>query len=595
MIGAVLTLFLATPPSASAQRPAPRPAGSSAQWKGIWEPVSYGQDVRLESVFFVTPDIGWVSGAAGTILVTRDGGTHWEAQLGGDPAAADGKIYSLRFVDGTHGWATQHTGMAAKLLRTTDGERWSQVGTVPEHFTDLQFTSHRTGFYAAGQGLSRTDDAGKTWQLAGSCKAHVSEGGLARDVSCDLQSMTFATPSVGYAVGYGPVRNSFFLMKTGDGGSTWSTTVVGETGNADGIFFVDEQSGWVHTKEDHVFETHDGGETWQGVVATGGERFRFADTEVGWAFRYSTLSYTTDGGKRWQSRAIPFPATPWELSLPRRDRAYVVGDHGMIFRYRVVPASLQVAGAIEAPAMPGFDMALDGQMTTLESQLAAVEKQAQAEATKRGESLGVADSSASAATTAGALPADSATAPSFTDACCAQAVTQAEATVGSMAAEMPGFFKRYRSPNLFATAIQLMIVLPDRISSLRQAFRSLRSARDVRTVAFSLAAIDSAVKAARREVRQALLLDPPLLASTGGGGLIPPAGFSARSGASAAPVAAVANSTSPASAVTTGAPSPTVDATAADAAKNDSTLRRETKDAAKKLKGPVSGLFKKRP
>jgi len=528
LIGVALTLLLATRPSASAQRPASRPVGASQQAKGVWEAVSYGQDLGLKSVFFVTPDIGWVSGDAGTILVTRDGGTHWEAQLGGDPAAADGHIYSLRFIDGTHGWAAQHTSMAAKLLRTTDGDRWSQIGTVPEHFTDLLFTSQRTGFYASGESLARTDDAGKTWQPAGKCQAHITEGGLARDVTCGLQSISFATPTVGYAAGYGPVKDSFFLMKTTDGGHSWSVAVIGETGRADGIFFVDEQSGWVHTKEDHVYETHDGGETWQGVVATGGERFRFADAEVGWAFRYSTLSYTTDGGKRWLSRAIPFPATPWELSLPRRDRAYVVGDHGMIFRYRVVPVSTSVAGAIESPAMPGFDMALDGQMTTLESQLAAVEKQAQAEATKRGVSL----DAASAATTASASPADSATAPSFTDACCAQAVSQAEATVGTMAAEMPGFFKRYRSKNLFATAIQLMIVLPDQISSIRAAFRSLRAARDVKTVALSLAAIDSGVKSTRLAVRQALLLDPPVLGSAVGGGVVPPADFSASPGAS---------------------------------------------------------------
>ncbi|MGH8285831.1 MAG: hypothetical protein ACRETT_08700, partial [Steroidobacteraceae bacterium] len=36
--------------------------------KGIWEPVNYSEDLELIDVFFVTPEIGYVSGAAGTIL-----------------------------------------------------------------------------------------------------------------------------------------------------------------------------------------------------------------------------------------------------------------------------------------------------------------------------------------------------------------------------------------------------------------------------------------------------------------------------------------------------------------------------------------------
>ena len=34
--------------------------------KGIWEPVSYPQDLRLTDVFFVTS--GWAAGYGGTIL-----------------------------------------------------------------------------------------------------------------------------------------------------------------------------------------------------------------------------------------------------------------------------------------------------------------------------------------------------------------------------------------------------------------------------------------------------------------------------------------------------------------------------------------------
>src|SRR2546423_15161433 len=51
--------------------------------KGIWESVSYSADLRFTDVFFVSADVGWVAGQAGTILHTVDGGATWRVQRGG--------------------------------------------------------------------------------------------------------------------------------------------------------------------------------------------------------------------------------------------------------------------------------------------------------------------------------------------------------------------------------------------------------------------------------------------------------------------------------------------------------------------------------
>jgi hypothetical protein len=52
------------------------------------------------------------------------------------------------------------------------------------------------------------------------------------------------------------------------------------------------------------------------------------------------------------SREFKFPVEPNAFSLPTRDRAYVVGDHGMIYRCRIVPIEYTAAGTLDAPAMP---------------------------------------------------------------------------------------------------------------------------------------------------------------------------------------------------------------------------------------------------
>jgi|SRR5437016_14419337 len=81
-------------------------------------------------------------------------------------------------------------------------------------------------------------------------------------------------------------------------------------------------------------------------------RVGFADSGVGWSFHYGKLSYTTTGGDRWTSRTFNFPASVYAFTLPSRRRAYVVGDHGMVYRYSIVPVEYRVPNMIDAPMMP---------------------------------------------------------------------------------------------------------------------------------------------------------------------------------------------------------------------------------------------------
>src|SRR4051812_42270128 len=96
MLVAVLLLL---PCIVTAQR-AGRPASTASaaarpeppHGKGVWESVSYSADITFTDVFFVTGDVGWVAGKAGTILHTADGGATWDVQLGGDPQASEPEI-----------------------------------------------------------------------------------------------------------------------------------------------------------------------------------------------------------------------------------------------------------------------------------------------------------------------------------------------------------------------------------------------------------------------------------------------------------------------------------------------------------------------
>jgi photosystem II stability/assembly factor-like uncharacterized protein len=146
----------------------------------------------------------------------------------------------------------------------------------------------------------------------------------------------------------------FAVVKTVDGGETWKSWVVlpGENAKESALFFTDDKTGFLRVLSGKLFRTTDGGLTWTGIVGhpSGKPEIKFAGS-VGWMCNYKTLTYTTDGGRHWTSREIAFPASVRAFSLPQPDRGYVVGDHGMVYRYRIVPIGYSVKGMLDAPMM----------------------------------------------------------------------------------------------------------------------------------------------------------------------------------------------------------------------------------------------------
>ncbi len=336
-------------------------AAQQPRFKAVWEPVNYKGDLKLFDVHFADEDTGWVAGGAtemagGAILFTKDAGRTWEVQYG-DPQSSDRAVSAVRFLNRTHGWAVQQSALDARLLRTTDGQNWDQIGSIHSHFADFTFTSELAGTYVIGNTIYSTQDGGKNWKPVASCKVQAEVEGLTKNIDCEFSAVHFPSPQVGYAAaGSVYLKDLFFVFKTTDGGLHWkSSNVPGSEGAANAIVFTDPNLGYVRTgypDSGRLFRTTNGGESWTGIGASPGVSMQFVDPEVGWSFHYKKLSFTTNGGARWTSRTFAFPTSPRGFSLPSRKRAYVVGDHGMIYRYSVVPIEYSAKGMIEAPMMP---------------------------------------------------------------------------------------------------------------------------------------------------------------------------------------------------------------------------------------------------
>jgi photosystem II stability/assembly factor-like uncharacterized protein len=459
------------------------------------------------------------------VIQTRDAGATWTVALG-DHESKEPAFHSPYFLDERQGWVLQQAEIGkSKVLRTDDGDSWQQVGAMehPWGLLDYAFLSRDLGLYLDGNDnnarILRTTDGGRTWREVFECRAKVVIDGLSRDVKCNLKAMHFPTAKVGYAIGgaHGAKR-TLFVAKTEDAGARWALSVISDIGgdlevyHDHELFFTDENTGFAHLSENRLYSTKDGGRTWIGLVGTPGDQIKFADPEVGWSFAGSRLSYTTDGGKRWSSRELSFPAKVHAFSLPRRNRGYVVGEHGMIFRYSVVPmAEPTPPSGAEGPTMPAFESELAEQVETVETEWEALETQ-------------IETATEAATATASEATADTAF---IVNECCAQPLNEFQATVSALTPLVPKFLAKHRNVNLIIAGLQFLGLLPDHLAETKAALAKLRQARGPTATAAALAELSAAVETLRATTRQAFQKQPMELTSSD----VAPASSSASSAA----------------------------------------------------------------
>lgn len=513
--------------NANAQRRPVKPVSSSvtsSRVKGIWEPVNYEQDLSLKSVYFVTPNTGWASGQGGTIIKTVDGGAHWTAQLGGDPQNAGAAILDLRFVDQRHGFAVQYNGGDdPQLLRTVDGQTWRASGTVPLYRSDYVFTSPTVGFTSVGPEVRQTRDAGRSWQKVMDCGMNINVNGLSRNVKCELTSLSFPTPQVGYTAGKSYDVKGVFIARTTDGGSTWAVWRVLEEESPVFITFIDPNNGFVCTFGGKFFSTSDGGRSWDGVpgvdcvASLGG---KFADPETGWTLETRRWNYTTDGGRQWSSRTLTFPAHVNGFSLPRRDRGYAAGEHGMVYRYSIVPVEHTAANSIDAPVVGAFSSPLDDQVEEFVADVEAFS------AENGGPSTGASSGSATA------FDAGSGSTGSSTGAKRGgNTLGKLQALLDVIGTSMPDFLGRYRNLNLLFEGARTTAGMPSWLQTVKGGLAAFRSSTDKSSAAAALAQLVSAADSLKNQTRvafmQASFTPGPGDAASGFSSTPAPAGVSA--------------------------------------------------------------------
>jgi photosystem II stability/assembly factor-like uncharacterized protein len=328
--------------------------------KAIFEAMSYDASAKIADVAFVDDETGWIcgghsaSGDGGFIAATRDGGRTWVRQVG-DAGAGTPSCERLFFADAMSGWATHADG---SLLGTTDGTRWTRIGTVAPQ-SRVVFTSREHGLAVNdADDVHVTTDGGRTWHTGPLCRVMYTVAGVPHEESCEPTAIGFAPDgATGCMVAVVAGANAAAVMRTTDAGGTWMPVALlaGMDAHAANVVFADAGTGYLRAGN-ALMMTSDGGVTWKMTDAKppADASAVLAAGSVGWMVGTRHFTFTLDNGTRWATRSILFPARVNAFAVLRTGTGYVVGNAGMIYRYRVVPFDYSAPRMISIPALTTF-------------------------------------------------------------------------------------------------------------------------------------------------------------------------------------------------------------------------------------------------
>jgi photosystem II stability/assembly factor-like uncharacterized protein len=256
---------------------------------------------------------GWTVGAAqngyGTILRSIDSGNSWTRQGAGQIAAVD--LTGVVAVDPYTAWVVGDSDGYAAIYHTADGgSTWIRKGSpaeIPDIDLNKVHASDDNNVWAVGDSLTESvilhsSDGGDTWTNRIPAGYELAP----------LQGVSSPNRDTVWVTG-GPLDGYPLILKSADAGLSWTRQSGGDVARPGydhilGISAVDGETAWAiggisGSQGWFVLKTTDGGDTWtmQTEGAHDGNEICAVDASTVWAASDSVISWSADGGATWGS------------------------------------------------------------------------------------------------------------------------------------------------------------------------------------------------------------------------------------------------------------------------------------------------------
>ena len=292
-----------------------------AQWYQQNSPTTQ----NLNAVTFIDVNNGFAVGDSGVILHTSNAGVIWVEQTSG----TTNHLNDVCFIDGTTGFAVGDSGT---ILKTdNEGVMWLQLSSGTYYkLNGACFTDAATIWAVGGY---------RYWPMDKAIILHSIDGGInwtqqIFEDTTELNDIYFTDVNNGWAVGWKNYPNyEGIILRTTNGGTDWIAQTSGTDRVLNDVEFINENLGWVVggaigplplVKKSNpadwgsgiVLKTTNGGITWTTQMDTLYEALfgvSFVDSSCGFAVGYwsgsmgsgatgGKIVYTSDGGVNWMSQ-----------------------------------------------------------------------------------------------------------------------------------------------------------------------------------------------------------------------------------------------------------------------------------------------------
>lgn len=302
-----------------------------AQWNLI-DTLTYG---NLNSINFINADTGFAHNEQGIMRRTWDGGQSWDTMS----IKFTGYVYDVDFGSAMVGyavggaWFPHSTYYPLAILKTIDGGlTWDSIfsGGSGGVFSHVEVLSDNEFFATSQYGMIHSDDGGQTFDT-------VSVSNLPWGTE-QYSRIRFLSATHGYVLSR---SNSFVgnlqnLYETTDGGKTWQSIHDDSTYNFSNDFVMTASgTGVIVGNDSYVLRTTNNGANWQKIPLTNltllltqieeVDGHLFALGSVG-ADTTSGVYYSSDWGDTWQQQFSIHWRTGGvvDLSIPSADAGYFV-------------------------------------------------------------------------------------------------------------------------------------------------------------------------------------------------------------------------------------------------------------------------------
>jgi photosystem II stability/assembly factor-like uncharacterized protein len=238
-------------------------------------------------------------------MFSSDEGENWNISY----SEAIGNYHNLMdvyFQNSTTGFIVREGG----IFKTTDyGETWNQVYNNNYFLTDIIFSNLTNGFCVGENGkLLKSSDGGDTWTS------------IETGINFDLNAIDFCNENIGFIVG----ESTGEVLKSEDGGESWNIVNIFPgyvNSRLKDICFVSETTGFIAMHDlsgmsaiyGRIYKTTDSGNTWNEIYAAED----FLPSSVGFydeSYGITVLEneqneikiiHTIDGGNFWNESILP--------------------------------------------------------------------------------------------------------------------------------------------------------------------------------------------------------------------------------------------------------------------------------------------------